>query len=336
VTNRTAIKMGGRLRFLAALTACIAPLVFAAMASAEVRSGESTTSVILQSPSPELTLVGGSGSYDTNGSMKFSFTTTAPPQAEVGGEPNLANFEVVLLHMTGECTPAAITMASQEGKIYPPIAWINGHYGSALTESRVGLPPAHLEDLGPATKVVSGATTTLSLSSAKLASLEFNCAGVLAYESTVPRTGSEMFFPISAIPALPVAPESGPSASPPVVSPSSSTSPSPPPVAAAKLLIARPKPVTVEVGKWKTVKVKLTNRGGSPTSTGSLRVRPARGVSVRPETQKLPSLKPGESWTISVRVELTAAAGIKSRLALIGVARGSAVFKSSLVVKAKP
>jgi hypothetical protein len=78
--------------------------------------------------------------------------------------------------------------------------------------------------------------------------------------------------------------------------------------------------------------VKVTNTGATATTQGSLRVKPTKGVIVKPETQRLPVIAPGASWTVSVRVELTAKAKQKSTLSLVGTASG-VTAKGSLVVK---
>jgi hypothetical protein len=80
--------------------------------------------------------------------------------------------------------------------------------------------------------------------------------------------------------------------------------------------------------------VKVTNTGSATTAQGSLRVKGAKGVLVKPERQKLPALAPGTSWTLSFRVQLTAKAKKKSKLQLTGSASGVKV-KRTLVVKRK-
>ncbi len=116
---------------------------------------------------------------------------------------------------------------------------------------------------------------------------------------------------------------------------SSSTGTStPPPPAPAALAIGKSKPLTLGVGKSRLVKLTLTNTGGTATGTGSLRVKAPKGVTVKPELQKLPVIAPGKSWTISVRVELTKQAKKKSTVSLTATAAGLTA-KGSLVVMRK-
>jgi uncharacterized membrane protein len=81
------------------------------------------------------------------------------------------------------------------------------------------------------------------------------------------------------------------------------------------------------------VKVKVDNTGGTALAAGSLRVKPVKGVNVKPESQKLPALAPGASWTLSVKVQLTEAAKAKSTLGLLASGRGATTGTGSLVVK---
>ncbi len=81
---------------------------------------------------------------------------------------------------------------------------------------------------------------------------------------------------------------------------------------ATKLSIARSKPLQLETGKWKTVK----------------------GIKVKPATQTIPTLQPGGSWTLSIKVQATAGAKNKMTLSLTAAASGLSTT-SPLVVKLK-
>ena len=186
-------------------------------------------------------------------------------------------------------------------------------------------------------KSVNGTTTTLSLTTISLANASFNCAIVAATEGggeendgeelpgeeVVPPGATFMIFPISA-PAPPAPPAITPT--PP---PASAT-----PAARPALQVAKRAPITLGVGKWRLVKVKVTNTGGTGTGLGSLRVRGAKGVLVKPERQQLPVLAPGASWTMTVRVQLTAKARRRSTLNLTAAASG-VTATGPLVLKAK-
>jgi adhesin HecA-like repeat protein len=88
------------------------------------------------------------------------------------------------------------------------------------------------------------------------------------------------------------------------------------------LSLAKAKPLKLAAGKWKTVKVTVTNTGGTVVPQGSLRLKAPKGVVVRPGRQKLPSLLPGDSWTVSARVKLTAKAKAKSTVRLAASSGG--------------
>jgi hypothetical protein len=309
-----------RLRAPVLLIAALAALlVFAAGASAETRTGETATSVPLFGvTSPEATLVRSSASYETSGgTVGFNVTTAAEPQAEKEGKPSETVTDLALITATSGCSFTALEL----GQYSSPLLLIEGHYNeptsakAALATSFENLPPFSI----PVGKTMSGTTATFGLALPEIANQGFNCAFVEAQEEA---GASLMVFPI--VPVIP-AETPAPPASP--ASPTPSAAPAPP-----TLSIAKAKPLKLKVGKSKTVKVKVTNTGATATAQGSLRVKPTKGVLVRPETQKLPALAPGASWTVSVRVELTKKAKPKSTLALTGTASGVSA-KGSLVVK---
>jgi hypothetical protein len=220
--------------------------------------------------------------------------------------------DLALISATSGCSLAAL----QLNQLSPPVLAIESHYdeptvaGAAVGTSLESLPPFSI----PVAKTVSGTTTTLGLALPEIANQGFNCALVETHEEA---EGSLMVFPITAPPAPPTPP------APP---------PAPAPASRPVLAIAKSKPLKVKVGKSTTVKIKVSNTGATATAQGSLRVKAAKGVLVKPEVQKLPVLAPGASWTVSVRVQVTEKAKTKSTLSLVGTASGSTAT-SSLIVK---
>jgi hypothetical protein len=313
-----------RLRTPAFLLAALAALlVFAATAAAETKTGESTSTLALAATSPEATMIKGTASYDTTGgNAAFTITTAAPPQAEPGGELSETMMIALLFTTAGECSSSIGTVESlassgsqalifENSYAVPGVEAVLGSFSSI--EGGGGLGEALT-----ATKTVEGTATTLSASSGSLAEKSFNCALVLIEE---PEGSAFMAFPIKA-PVIPPAPPAAPAApAPPAPAPA-------PPV----LSIAKAKPLKAKLGKWKTVQLKVTNTGATATTQGSLRVKPVKGVLVKPEVQKLPILLPGAIWSVPVQVELTKKAKPSSTLALTGIASGISA-KGSLVVK---
>jgi hypothetical protein len=306
------------------LTVLTALLVLATAASAETRTGESSTVEFINSPTPEGTLVKASASYEsTGGSLSFSATTAAEPHAEKEGIPSVTEVEALFFTGTSECSLAAL----QAEAITPPVAILKAPYAKPTAEAVLINNPAELPsaEFLPATKTVSEKTTTVSFTSAAFAGKGFDCAVV-----GTGGFGGQTYtvFPITAPPAPPAPPvvPSSPSAQAP---PAPQAAPAPAPAA---LSIAKPKALKLKVGKSRTVKVKVTNTGATATVQGTLRMKAVKGVIVKPETQKLPVLAPGASWSVSIRVELTEKAKEKSTLSLIGTASGLTA-KSSLVVK---
>jgi hypothetical protein len=308
-----------RLRAPALLIAALAALlVFAAGASAETRTGETVTAVPLFGvTSPEATLVKASASYETaSGTVGFNFTTAAEPQAEKKAKLLTPVADIALISGTSGCSLAAL----QQKQYSSPVLAIESHYGEPTVAGAA--VPASFESLPlfsiPVAKTVSGTTTTLGLALPEIANQGFNCALVETQEEA---GGSLMVFPIAAPPASPTPPAPTPAA-PPAPAPAS------PPV----LAIAKSKPLKLKVGKSKTIRVKVSNTGATATAPGSLRVKAPAGVIVKPERQQVPILAPGGSFTLSVRVELTAKAKPKSTVALTGTASGLTA-KGSVVVK---
>lgn len=292
-------------------------LAIAATASAETRSGESTGSLPLGNPSAESTIVRSSATYDTAGSMAFTVTTLGAPQEESEGAANTTTIAVGFL-TAPECTSAAVLFSGKQPPT--PYTLIKSFYGSKEAGGAVVVEGGGEVSLPGATKTVSGATMTFSLpATGEIANQPFNCAIVEAGKNA---NLSAVAFPIS-VPAIPPAPPAPPAPTPQAAVP-----------APALLSLAKPKPVTLKAGKWRTVKIKVTNAGGTATGAGSLRVKAPKGVLVKPERQQLPVLTPGDSWTVSVRVQLTEKAKKTSNLALTATASG-VTGTGALVLKLK-
>jgi hypothetical protein len=309
------------------IAALAALLVFAAGASAETRTGESSSALSEGTPSAEATLVKSAVSYETtSGDVVFNVTTAAPPQAtDESDEESQASTLLGLFKAPGECNSGGGTFQSLLFSASPPLLIESENAEPFAAEAVLGSPAGgSLIDLGPVAKSVAGATTTLSISSGTLAEKSFDCAVVF---SSGGEGGSLMGFPIKAVPAAPPAPVTEAASGP---APAAAASPAPPrpPV----LSIGKSKPLKLKVGKSRTIRVKVSNSGATATAPGSLRVKVPAGIIVKPERQQLPILAPGGSFTLSVRVELTAKAKQKSTISLTGTA-SDVTAKSSVVVK---
>lgn len=296
-------------------------LAFAGTAFAETKIGEGTAAVNPAIPA-EADIVAATASYDsTSGAVNFTITTVADPQPGTEAHPSELGVMGYLL-----TTPLPCNASLQSSQAVYPLLRISAPYraDAEVASGIIDSPgPQGEMTLEPVTRSVSGVTTALSVTSSLAAGRAFNCAAIIATEGGVPT--DLLFFPIG-VPVAPAAPVVT-TATPPA--PAASPAPAPTPAA---LSIAKSKPLKLKAGKSKTVKIKVTNTGGTATGPGSLRVKAPAGVLVKPERQKLPVMQPGESWTLSVRVQLTAKAKKSSTLSLVGAA-GALSAKGSVVVK---
>jgi NPCBM-associated, NEW3 domain of alpha-galactosidase len=311
-------------------------LVSAGGASADILTGEATFAE-LPSIEPEADIVAGRAEYDpTFGRVLFDVTTVAAPLAEPGGEPSGNLLGAFLGDMTGGCNLASL----ENGDFAPPLLVLTAFYrdpfGTAYLENS---PEDPAGPDGFPSKSVSGETTTLAYTSSKAVGQGYNCAAI-----AVASPGTTLkwdLFPIAVPPPPPPAEpalsgsqgSTAPAASspPPAAGPPSPSTPPGAPI----LSIAKPKRLTLKAGRWRTVKLTITNTGNAGIGRGSVRVTPPKGVSVKPEKQQLPALAPGKSWTVSVRVERTKGAKQKSTLPVIASAPGATSVTDSLVLKLK-
>lgn len=310
----------------ALLIALAALLAFAGTASAETKIGEYTGALIPGIPA-EANVLGATGEYDsTAGTLNFTVTTAAAPQAKLGAEPNEIQLDVGFATL-----PVCAFSALESGAGYP-VFELEARYAQSVAlaitaESQAELISGDPALLSAGTKTVEGTKTTFTAQSPRAVGKPYNC-GIVSVQNVENVEGESVqeinFFPLSLKPTPP------PAVTPPAPV-QAQPAPQAPPVAALSIAKAK-KPLKLKVGKWKTVKVKVTDTGGTATSAGSLRVKAPAGVLVKPERQKLPVLQAGESWTLSVRVQMTAKAKKSSTLSLVAAA-GTVSAKGSLVLK---
>jgi hypothetical protein len=302
--------------FIAAVAALLA---FAGSAAAETKVGEAT-SPVNPSIEPEADIVAAKALYDSSsGAVVFSATTAAPVTS-----PELA-LEAGLFTSVKPCSvealqgesgvPAIVTLAPFDQPV--------GQWFSIDGEEEGG--PGGSE--GFSTTALDGTTLSVSLATAKAANRPYNCAVLATAEagSGIEEIDSVAFPiavppPVERVVTVPAPAQPAPTA----------TTPTPPP---GVLTLGKLKPQQLKVGKWATVKVTLTNGGGSATPQGALKLKAPQGATVKPGGLKLPALLPGESWTLSFQVKLSASAKKKSTLSLAGAA-GSLHVNGSLVLKA--
>jgi NPCBM-associated, NEW3 domain of alpha-galactosidase len=305
------------------IAAAVALLAFAGTAAAETKVGEGSAAVNPAIPA-EADIVKATASYDsTGGAVNFTVTTVAEPHPGTEADPSELGLIADLLTTSLPCTESLLSTEA----VFPLLG-ISAPY-RADEEAEAGITESLSGGSGeitlePVTRSVTGVTTALSVTSSLAAGRAFNCAAIAATDEGSPTNW--LFFPISVavVPVAPVVTTTAP--------PAPAAAPPAPAPAPAALSIAKSKPLKLKAGKSRTVKIKVTNTGGTATGLGSLRVKAPAGVLVKPETQKVPVLPPGSSWTLSVRVQLTAKAKKQSTISLTGTAPGLSA-KGSFVVK---
>jgi hypothetical protein len=324
-------------------------LLFAATAAAETQIGEGT--------SPEQPALPGEGDllkasleYDSiTGSATVALTTRQAQESIPEAKRPEIQYLAVLLNVNFPCSREGFEAAAkqagegQKGLVaYPvyelfsanepitepppgqPVAQAYGAFVASEKEMENGIEAGNF---AAGTKVVSGTTATMSTTSAKAANLHFNCAEVVAQNLGLGGESDVLLLPLTTKPEPPPVQN-------PTPAPTSPPAPAATPPAAVFSIGKAKKPPKLKVGKWTTVKVKVTNIGGTATAPGSLQLKATKGVVVKSGRQKLPVLLPGGTWTVSYKVEMTEKAKATSTLSLIATG-GGLTGKGSLVVKRK-
>jgi hypothetical protein len=317
-------------------------LAFAGTAFAETRVGEAT-SPENSKISGELDILKATATYDpAAGSAAFTITTREAPESRLEEGRPQAEYVAGLVTANFPCNQAALEAetekAEKEGKSVTgfPIFGVfsydlpvpgaeTGPYWEYETQQETFGAGEAPENYGSASKTISGSTETLTATTSLAVNGPFNCVEVGA-EPLISGVEAEPNFLL-----FPLTPKPEPAPVQTVAAPTTQSAPAP--VTAAVLSIVKAKkPLKLKVGKWATVKTKVTNTGGTATAPGSLHVKTTKGVVVKPGRQKLPALLPDGSWTVSYRVKLTAKAKKSSTISLVGTA-ATLTAKSSLVLK---
>jgi hypothetical protein len=338
---------------LVLLAALVAALAFAAVAAAETKIGEGTSP---EEPKRygEADLLKASAEFDVDtGTATFQFTTRAASESVPIEERQSIIYLAALLTTKFECSKAGFEAATKEAEekgekelpIYPMLELVSPNqpvtesplagvpvaqaYSSYMTHQPVGGGPFG-EKLLPASKALGSDAITLSGTNVEGAKGPFTCGIVEMGGSEEPDL---IVFPLTVKPeppaVVPVTPEA----------PKSEPAPEPAPKAAAPapapapgvLTLARTKPLKLPTGRTAIVKVTVSNSGGSPIGQGFLSLRAPKGVIVKGRRQRMPALLPGDSWTLSYRVRMTAKAKSKSTIGIVGAA-GALTANGSLVI----
>ena len=296
------------------IAAVLAALFLAAAASAEVRSGSATDP--LNGLPPGQDIVAASASYDTvAGTITAAVTTAGPPE-------NTATRALAVYFGVLQGTECVSPMALVLGIYSQPTTAV---WGSDSEE-------------GPAAKSVSGSTTVMTASGPSLATQPYDCAQTIVGE-VIGETEFEGFEGLASpillsAPPPPLPPP--PPSSPPASTPPPSTPVPPPAPKLAKLSLAPSRSLTLRRGKWKKVKLRITNRGTATAAKVSLKLGKAKGVAVKPKSGqlKLKTIAPGKSKTASFKLLLTKRAKATSTIKLRVTGAKGVKSTGALTVKA--
>lgn len=285
-----------RLVAAAALLAfAIAALFLAAAAGAEVRSGSASDGIEPERLPPGQDIVAVQASYDTaTGTITAAVTTLGAPEALATRALRTDFFPV---DASGECVaPEAriVSIYSEAGAF-----WV--YNGSALQAGQ---------------KSVAGNVATLSATSPLLVNQPFFCvdAYVLTESGEVLEALASPFKLIA--PATPPLPP--PPSSPPPSNPLVTPTPPPAPKLAKLSLGGLSRALTLHRGKWKQVKLAVTNDGTATAAEVTLKLGKAKGVAIKPKSGqlKLKSIAPGKSKTATFELLLTKKAKASSTISL--------------------
>jgi NPCBM-associated, NEW3 domain of alpha-galactosidase len=298
-------------------------LIFAATAAAETKIGEGTSPADSTLPG-EVDLLKATANYEGGtGGLTFNFTTRDAPFSQTS-PPHITYF-LALLTIQGPCNETTVTAANSLGEIFPGYAISTenepapaGEPSAAWIYAPTASSGPSPENTGEAAKTVSGSTTTLAATVANAANGPFNCVEAKAEEGGGENKLDELVFPLA---SKAVEPASKPAPAPVVV----------PPTPAA-LSLAKAKPVTLKGGKWKTLKFKVSNSGGTAVGPIALKLKAPKGITIKPGTTKLPALLAGQTWTVSFQVKATATAKKSSKLTLTSTS-GALSTTSSFLLK---
>lgn len=319
------MKRARRLLVPSILACALLALALAATASAEVRVGEASGPVD-PAVKPEADVIGARAEYDSaTGILTFKLTTVAAPWPGTEAEPS------ELMMVAGLGNPLVCNASALGTSAYPTfgVQYRYAESGHALwvIEESAGDTPEVPETLGEAAVSTSAGTTTFVATAPRAVNKPYSCAIASVRAGVGAPEAEPLIFPIAVPPPPPPTAVTTPAPAPTRAPASAPLHPAP-----AALSIARSKALKLKLGKWKTVRIKVANTGGSATVRGSLRLKAPRGVLVKPEKQKLPVLGAGESWTITAKVQVTAKAKKKSKVAVTATA-GGVTAKGSLVFK---
>lgn len=272
---------------LAALGVCVPT------AGATTLSGSGTDPAGDSTVGPTQDIVGVEAAYDDAGSVTAALTLAADPASA----PNFV-FVAVGTASGGGCGSPAVVL---------------GGY-SDQAQGVWGLDSDATSDYQAATVTAAGPKLTITASSPRIAGKAYNCviATVSPQGSGQPVSDrldapATLTAPVVAAPPPVTTPAPAPPAPAPAPAPAQQTAVAarPAPKVAQLAVTITGVPKTIRRARWMSLRVKVANTGTAAAQAVKLRIGTARGLSVKPKTITLKTVKAGKSTTRTVKLSLT-------------------------------
>ncbi len=295
---------------LAILCALALALVLAAGASATVYVGGATSPEDPTIANGEGDLLAGSAEYDSvTGTVTLTATTRSAPTENPGQTLYGALFT--------STTPCTAPESIEEGEAVVPLLELVSPYAESTGESYWTARESVTEEgTGQAVRSVAGAKTSVIVTTPDIVAQPYDCGLVQIFEG--PERVDRIVFPIAVKTETP--PAEGPTKT--ITVTKTETVQSPGPKLTPALAFPRAGTLSLKRERWTTVRFKVTDPGTGPIGPITVKVKAPKGVRVEPGTLRLPALLPGQTWPVSFRIEATAAAAARSKLALTARAGG--------------
>jgi hypothetical protein len=210
----------------------------------------------------------------------------------------------------------AVGTATSGGGCGSPAIVLGGYSNQA--QGVWGLDSDGSSDYQAAAVTMEGPKLTINAASSRIAGKDYNCVtATVSPQGSGQPTSDHLDAPAAL--SAPPAPPAPPVTTTPAPAPTPTT-PAPAPAPPAKQVAAATRPVrkvaqlavtvsgvpkTIRRSTWMSLRVKVANTGTAAAQSVRLRIGAARGLSIRPKTLTLKTVRAGRATTRTVRLALT-------------------------------